>query len=596
MQIEKFYSNSPVIKIAIELNKCAQGIPHIELQRKVRSTVVDAIQKLSSNPLVQPSSRERTEWTRLLQAIKKNKLFKEDAELLEKALQNHLPKLYLKRDYTSITQLFGKERIQRLALRYSENQLEINLEKIKKRGYVSDEEFEILFIASSDVRKEDCEDLLKLINDIDTKTIFHLSEEETVKLRQNFLGARINSLSKEELEQFMDVLSPLKGPEDLVFHKHLDIPDICPDSGKRLEGIRERVYLQQELRFLCKETDNSHSNKQLLQWASTIGKRINNREPPQGVLIPSPKGYYAVHQTLTGEGAYVILLKTFTKKENGFVNTLSCRGTRVQKSATEAFGTVRDDMRRQVGAKGIVAIEKELNAYLTDVQKGFIDDEKEGFDVIGFSLGGATSQLITALHPLRVNILISICGASLSKDIAENFNRQLQDRDDNHPIRIIHLIDAGDPVHATGKVKLGWNAPKDKAHVQFYGLITGGNHVENKTNDQILKSFKRPPSAFGALKHFFVNIKGPHVQNAFGMDDYVIVCVDNQSQQDKINEIFHNKKFDKVGFRIFERRRVKMIKCLEKYRIRDPRAEANLRYVFSKRHAMQLKSNEIFPS
>lgn len=551
--------------------------------------VISEMQRLGDRPLIKNQAR------RLMMELQRlgnlSPTFKVTAVIFEQKYQRQYHVFaptfvatdYKKRNVSELKELFGADRLKVLASRYKDVGRAVNLSKEK----VSDRDFQTLLIAAADVRSEDMEALWKQLKaDPPAERVGCLSPADTRVLVDRFNShTSVEGLSKEDMTLLMDVLAPFDSLEDIFLGKPPKIPDVSPDSGKTFRGIRERVCIQQQLRFMSANLESQSMKSdslrdrtqemERLKFATIAGKRLTAREPPVGAIVAHPDGFYKLHATIHGGGAYKLLLKTHSKEDKHFINSVCCRGTRVQRSATGAKSTIMDDLRNNLGAKGSLVTEKLTHSYLSDPKYGFVNSSDGKVNYLGFSLGGSTAQRDVCLNLKYIASLTTLCSAGVDYDTMDWFKEAIDRASLEKPIEITHVIDLPDRVHYSGDGRIGRGCDPSKVHVKVIGI-----EPANKTSYVFRPwtGYKGSRSLVKAIVDFLRALKGPHVRSAFDTN-YRMYLLDSENtyQRRDLGIALDNHQLDPKGYAVFEKRRKGLAKTLESIGVLDEHAHWSFR-------------------
>lgn len=392
--------------------------------------------------------------------------------------------LFRKPEIDLLEKVFGKERLLRLGKRSYVN---IDPALLEKHDPLTKEQISSLFIAAADVVWEDITALYDELKS-NREKILYLSEEETANLRGK-LNLNQNSpegLSKTELDILMNVLVPFEQAEDIFLGEKIKLDDKAKSCGKGLLGHKETAYINTYLR--CKK------DLTFAERAVKIGKRITDREPDPGTVIPDEHGYWVVQTPIFGTektsmgglfegGAYVIPLKAVSSKSPDFRSCLLCRGTRGNPRAQDFYKTFFDNLRYDQGSDGVIQTYDRVKALVSNPEKGFVTQVDEPLFVMGMSLGGGHAARYAVALFNQVTKTILVCPIGLDDYTLEIYRQMVLNQAADPERAIIRVFDIDDLVPHLGNGHLGRNCPAEKCRQELYCL----EQVKDENDAQMLE-------------------------------------------------------------------------------------------------------------
>jgi len=342
-------------------------------------------------------------------------------------------KNYTSKNETVIKKLyenFGENRIKIISKR---NHISINkFQSLSKRDLVK------LFSGLAAVRFKDMENLFK---DIKKGLAIDGLEDRIKPIRSK---AFVEDLNADEINLLMSILNPFENISEITLQENVEYDRNCITSGKGPKGLINTLMVLQKLK--------THKDN-LTYWTNIIGKLLANHEPVDGLMIPHKDGWFRVHATIHGGGAYKIFLKPLTSENKTFKKTILYRPTRPVPTATGWFNTIIDDMRQNIAFKGFKTTKKATSDMINKPSLGFVDRKDEKLNIIAYSLGGGHAQRDIVHFNENADkfakvTLISSVGVPI--DIADKFAKQT-----NKSIKIQYHFGHDDPVGLLGDAHIG---------------------------------------------------------------------------------------------------------------------------------------------
>lgn len=351
--------------------------------------------------------------------------------------------------------VFGEKRVLRLLKRPSCTSYCV------KRHFI-----EKLFVHIGEVFYSDLSDLFDEIKG-NGPTIRFLNEKESADLRVRMRDVKeLPMCSKEALDILMKLLVPFAKIDELFLNNPPNNRALSLDSGKEFESVRRRVYTYETMR-------RNLPTEPL--WMMNLAKILADREMPEGTMIRGAQGSYCkVHAVVHQGGAFKYFLKTIGREAASEGNYILARGTRPHPRSTDWYKTLCEDFCLTIGARGPKATFEATKKLLSDPQMGFIEKGDEKITLIGYSLGGAQSQIDMLLHGMyrKIDRLVTIASPGTNTKIAELFAERVNQGLLGHPV-IEHFFEAVDPMSQFGQVHLGFKCDPKKAEIKVHFLENG---------------------------------------------------------------------------------------------------------------------------
>lgn len=331
--------------------------------------------------------------------------------------------------------VFGKRRIERILL-------ETNLSRDTTSPY-SREEIKQIFSRLVYLQREDYEDLISEIRGKKPlrESLLHRREE----LQNTFQSINcLDDCSVNEVRELDKLLIPFSSAEEAFLGDtpSLDLSFSTWISREAL--VRHVAYCVETLRRNTQSIDN---------WEVFVAKRLSQPEIPQKLILSHPLGCLERKETIQESGAYKILFKAVGKpSEEGPTNYVVYRGTRghlATDTIRSCYETVREDITKELGARGIIATYEKTKDALTKLAE---NDEK-GFTFLGYSLGGAHAQRDCILFSKHCKRLVTVSSPGIDSESIPLFLSSFK----HNPVlkEIVHNINPYDIVHEAGDRLIG---------------------------------------------------------------------------------------------------------------------------------------------
>jgi hypothetical protein len=398
-------------------------------------------------------------------------------------------------------------------------------------------ELEWIIAQAAEVYEEDLTEFLQEIHSGCTKIRF-LTQEETAKLRADF--AAITTLadrSNEQLNRLFELLIPFKSIAHLFFNNIPTITTHAFDSGKLLEGMKERVYLYESLRR------EPHTEA---QWIMKVIKRLVEREMPKGVVFRNAfGGYCKVHEVVFGKGAYKCFLKHIGKEAKEKENIVLYRGTRLPATATDNVSTIFEDFRSELGSQGPQATFEKTKALLFDPSQGFVSRSDECVTGIGMSLGSTQVKRDAVLFKNKFKHIYAVSGPAPDRASMKLYADYINSKAVGPKPLICYFWEADDVTQQLGDADLGVDCDPSKIDIEINILEPATEAPELPLNEKIAQltmkgSFPKGiipahEQALGALA-LQASLMGPHLRNTLDMP-HRIFRLSNQEHPELVNKI-----------------------------------------------------------
>ena len=374
--------------------------------------------------------------------------------------------------------VFGEKRMKKLSERHGLS-LQVKRESGLTRG-----EIRTLFVGLAEVHLCDLEDLFDKIQH-DKRELGEVEREAKEALGARFRSRVFSSLSKEDYDLLFFYLVPFSRIED-VFFNHLPNFGFWSNFASKQEMRGRAVYICERVRREGKSVEER-------VWEAWVAKTILlRRVQPTGVIIPHPRGYYAIHGELEGGGASMIFLKALQEDLPSLVKAL---GTRVTFNTPDSWLSVLNNFYQEIGILGVTTIqdsfryllgrnlrksEKFEKQYRGSDPKTFCRSRLERIQGIGFSLGAAQLQLLSQRHPDLFSQLTLVGAPGISKKKGKAYGAI------KYGPSLRYMIEIDDVVHRTGEVKLGFCCSSGVELVVFSS--------RKMTKEEVANLLLHPPS------------------------------------------------------------------------------------------------------
>ncbi len=398
-------------------------------------------------------------------------------------------------------------------------------------------ELEWIVVRSAEVYEIDLNELIDELKS-DAETIRYLSAEETAKFKDRFKDKKdLDACTNEDIETLFSILIPVQQLEELFFHKVPLLDFACVDSGKHFDGMKGRVFIYETLRR------KRHTEA---EWSCMVAKRLVDREMPNGVVFRNAHGGFCkVHATVFGDGAYKNFLKHVGQEGKHHRNIVLYRGTRMLLSATENFGSLFDDLRKNLGSKGPVTTYEMTNSFLSDPSLGFVQTSDEAVEGIGMSLGATHLKRDAAQFGAKFEQLTLHAGPGIDARCAKVYSDLINES--TRKVRIVYYWEADDYTHHFGEVHLGHGCLPDKAQVEINLL-----HDEEELTLERVRELGRYPRGIVSIQTIAMagiklaeSLSRPHVRTTL-IGNHKILSLTNQNPEHPVAEILsHNALIDK---------------------------------------------------
>ncbi len=356
-------------------------------------------------------------------------------------------------------EVFGKERVGQISLRY-------NLDLSRKYKYgqsLTRKECRLLFLGVGDVRKDDVDALFQKIQKGEIEPSFARTKVET--LSRDFSHVRkVEDLSKEQMDELMDLLVPFEKIED-IFLQRVPRMGLFLNRSDSIEGRMHRVFFLEQMRRDPHFDDTA--------WTVRFMKRIADDRLPSGVMVSHPQGYFTTYGHINQGGCYKLLLKACTKKSEHFRSTIAYLSTRdMHRDVQSAL----DDIQPEIGVRGRDATFARTKQMLEDPNIGYVESPAEEVDVVGYSQGGANCQYDAISFFTRVAKITTINAVGIDKRAMDKFAELTSNS--SHKKVVKHIADIDDFVPDIGDGHLGVFCDPNKVFVQYVALCLEGHIVE----------------------------------------------------------------------------------------------------------------------
>lgn len=334
-----------------------------------------------------------------------------------------------------LSTIFGKNRIEKIAESLN----------IKGDSLLSKEEYQSIFSRLLLLNENDFQDLLDEI--IEKKPLRKSLTTDATTLHDEFQGiTSLEDCNNEQLLKLEKLLLPFQTEEEafLGYSPFKQItPEIVlsPEHNKRFE-----LFWINHLRY----TQTTPAN-----WEYYAAKRLTLCDLPIGSIIRSPNGLLIFKKIIQGKGACKMVFEPLGKNSN-LPAYIFYKGTSVNfiSDRFHAYESLLEDMRPNIGAKGVIATFEETQSTLKSLSEKF-----SNIKGVGFSLGGAHVQRDAILFPQFFTSIVTVGSPRIDEKSARLFNEHIK-----QPTavckEIIHNVDIGDVVPAAGECLLGESSEK----------------------------------------------------------------------------------------------------------------------------------------
>lgn len=424
---------------------------------------------------------------------------------------------------------FGHARLQRISQLHQIDLMHLTIDAIA-----------VLFSGLANVTITDLKELYnEIISDFDH--VRYLNTEQMQQLRvllkdeeEHFLN--FNQLNKVHVDALMFVLIPFSSLEDIFLRKSPTLDPKAKICGKNSIGLAELAYINNYLR-LCNDLTP-------LERMMFYAKRLTDREPPIGLIIPHELGYYEVRSIIYGNvneadrvgaffegGAYVTALKAITPKVSGFSNMLLFRGTRINKHAQDTMKTVFDNCRKAQGSDGAMQVFHRIYDLVNDRT---FSEPNELFCVLGMSLGGAHAARIAIAFYDRVQRFELVSPVGLDDPSLDYYavkNTQLP-----FTPHLIRVVEIEETVPHLGDGHLGRGCTN--LLIDLYGIECSphSEQIEDEMRFIIKKGvwpdtyFTQAQGTVSAFTKLVSSLGDTHIRNAFEITKPIIYHVTHEDK------------------------------------------------------------------
>jgi len=351
---------------------------------------------------------------------------------------------------------------------------------------VSEKEFQALLVGVGLVFSDDVRELWAELRDETQERVRHLSMQQTKNLRATILNDDADQ-DPAVIDQLMEILIPVNDietlmPTDITYQDKSQTTKTC---GQGYLGLQAIVWTLNRCRLLRQNTADAD---QVLEYCYQLySKRLVDLEPPTGVMIAHPQGWYVNFDPIYGTypdnhgtnvltgGHYIMPLKAMTQ---GLMNGLLCRGTRVQMKATDHFAACAENLRTCQGAQIKLALDP-IQELLSEPARGFIKDASQPVRIIGMSLGGAHAARLAIAFYEKVHECILIASVGLDRPSLDYY-ATVVNQSDLAFIPIVKIIaNPLDNVPFLGNGHLGLNCDSTKIQINITWLSLEENNNVN---------------------------------------------------------------------------------------------------------------------
>jgi hypothetical protein len=308
----------------------------------------------------------------------------------------------------------------------------------------------------------------------------------------------------------------------------IDTIDKPRTSGKGLEGLAEKVYLQglHHLNLASWRLLGTQETTLLLSDGEMLTSRLADREMQKGCMIQLSDGDFVVDQTFVAGGAYVSALRNFN---HPFQLKLVCRGTAMRSTATGGYLSGLNDLLIDVGMMGVKSIWPEILQY-------FREQEIDEVEILGKSLGGSIAQelavLIEGVANVPVKTLTTYASVGVSDSVHKIFNKVHAEKAHTMHINVVRngssLPSGQDLITSVGGMHLGVDTPN--AQVKVYYLH------DSKEASSVYSTTLNP----GSIASFLFSGGMAHMRQITLLDFNWTVIEDSEDVQTELTMGAHN--------------------------------------------------------
>lgn len=429
-------------------------------------------------------------------------------------------------------QLFGQARVLRIGQRYA-----IRWEKKWERGAaLRVRDLRRLLVGLADVRKEDVAEY------------FALQKNEGKWPEVD----RMEDLSITDFDSLINELIPFKRTEEIFLFR---IPEIDPNlsaAGVTFDSRQQAILLLEQLR-------RNRTRLSQREWAIRVAKRLTNAQLPLGTLLPHPDGYYTLWGTIAAGGAYKDLWQPLVRNaENRCPPLVTYRGTRMVSLAKHAPKTTLEDLRPDLGCRGVMETYEATREALANPAHGFVRSADERVWGIGMSLGGAHLQRDACLFLSRFAHIITVSSVGIDEPSLYLF-KERADRV-TLPLAITHIVDIDDVVPELCDGHIG-------VQVANTAMVTIEHYTyepleESPSSAQVIVGLppSRPPPATFMLEGLVklgISLRGAHQRETYDGPHRVFKLSNQEPEQRALlDKVLHNKQDQQRAIYEVWRRRV----------------------------------------
>jgi hypothetical protein len=332
--------------------------------------------------------------------------------------------------------IFGAKRVERV-LQY------LKFDAYWKTGQLFTRGDMALFMCGLElITVEDMQDLLDELHE-KTDTVRQIPQKELVRLRGVFKDTKlITECNSKQLGELEQQLLPFDDDNDEFWHNCDNIKNQLPLSREEL--IESAAWVRRVLRTQKLDDDS---------WEVAVAKRFAAIKLPPHFVLPHPQGYMFLTNAVEGRS----LKYFFRKLGNAGPRSFVLYGTTTDSARKEKFGSSYtsyfEDMRPELGTKGIVETFDKTKEILSDPSLGFISGPSEKIEFIGHSLGGAQAMRDTVLFHNQVARLTCVCCPGVDQKTAELFAKIVQNKE--LPLNVKYIVEDSDIISLSGTRLLG---------------------------------------------------------------------------------------------------------------------------------------------
>ncbi|GAB4190540.1 MAG: hypothetical protein Tsb0015_11830 [Simkaniaceae bacterium] len=356
--------------------------------------------------------------------------------------------------------IFGESRIKQIS---RENDLSLEYKRIHGLALTRGE-VEVLFVNMGVVTVDTMQAIFEQLKN-DPQSYLHLSQNAARELQQRFQDREFTDLTKEDFDRLYAVASPFEKIDTYFLNNPPTINKPYSERWRNLNGMKKMVYILEDVRRRV----NPDLNKAQLECDFRKIKKLVSYCVRDGVVFPEPKGYRYVYEKIEGGGAYKVFLKALTKTDS-FRSQICYLPTQAWGSAVKApWESMMEDARPEIGAFGIMTTYQDTKERLYNPRYGFVSNEEEKVDSLGYSLGGTAAQRDYCLFYGKLQNLIAVNNPAVDELTANEFARRIN----RGPLpaalpKITYIWDTEDTIPYGGDEFLGRNCRADRLGVEVH--------------------------------------------------------------------------------------------------------------------------------